>query len=149
MTFTAVDIWILPTDFMVWSAGEFVYEARLYGLDGTPLWWGANICWVPFGEGGWRFAGSTRIDSTHVYGPGWLNRTGASIKVLVRADATRGYAGVDTRYNLQIDITGINENIPPLRQRARSDGLTTDTRQQKDTNPSFQRTDLWWVGRKA
>jgi len=61
------------------------------------------------------------------------------------ANNGNGWYGSNTKiYDWWIDTGG----IPPLRQRARNDGLTTDTRQEKrqlSASPLLV-PDLWWVG---
>jgi hypothetical protein len=60
---------------------------------------------------------------------GWENINGSGLRI----------------HDWWIEVAG---GVPPLRQRARNDGVTTDTRQevrQKSASPLLV-PDLWWVG---
>jgi hypothetical protein len=82
----------------------------------------------------------------HITGGAWTN-TGISQFVIVENSASPSYAGFDCVWSVELTIDGGVFGIPPLRQRARADGLTSDTRQQRDSNSSPQRRDQWWVGK--
>ena len=100
---TAKDIEILPSNYFGSGRGEFRYDVSLVGLDGALLWsyWNFASGGAPgVGPYPWVAAGSRTI------GSGWVNTTGASVPVLVKAEANRSFAGADTRYTLQVDVTG-------------------------------------------
>jgi RHS repeat-associated protein len=102
-SFTAKDTEILPENYFTLGRGQFTYRVTLSDSGGAQLWTAWNYADVdPIMTGGpynWVATGSKPIGS-------WVNTTGASVPVSVKAEASRTYAGADTRYTLQVDVTG-------------------------------------------
>jgi RHS repeat-associated protein len=99
------DIQILPSTYVGSGRGEFVYTVTLSGSSGAQLYThsalanpGVGI--IPgLGPYAWVAAGSAPIGT-------WVNTTGASVPVSVKADANPTFAGADTTYTLEVDVTG-------------------------------------------
>ena len=102
-SFAANNIQILPSLYFGNGRGEFTYWVTLSGSGGAQLWnyyhpVGLGVI-SGFGPYAWVDAGSVNIGT-------WVNTTGASVPVLVKADANPTFAGADTKYTLQVDVTG-------------------------------------------
>lgn len=133
---------------------SFTWTMRLETIDGTTglnLWlkaspdYSTNVSVLPIDA---EFSSDIfNVTSDNINGVTWADDVSAAgcsgPYVFSLGDETGG-----NRYIRLYDwwIEAGPTTPPPLRQRARSDGLTTDTRQEINHQSSSQKTNLWWVG---